>query len=98
MTPATGTVLKSISRMSILEAAKTAGLKSFEDKVKPELLFEAEEIFLSCTPFKVLPVCKINERQLAQTPGPLTRKIAELLNGIAGGNDARFKDWMYPVG
>ncbi|MBW2412074.1 MAG: branched-chain-amino-acid transaminase [Deltaproteobacteria bacterium] len=97
MTPATGTVLKSISRMSILEAAKTAGIKSFEDKLKPELLFEAEEIFLSCTPFKVLPVCKINERQLAQTPGPLTRQIAELLNGIAGGNKERFKDWMYPV-
>jgi branched-chain amino acid aminotransferase len=97
MTPAIGTVLKSISRMSILEAAKAAGIECFEGQLKPELLFEAEEIFLSCTPFKVLPVKKINDRQLEHAPGPLTRKIAELLDGIAGGNDERFKDWMHPV-
>ena len=97
MTPATGTVLKSITRMSILEAAKTDGIECVEGQLKPELLFEAEEIFLSCTPFKVLPVRQINDRKLDNAPGPLTRKIAELLDTIAGGNDDRFKDWMYPV-
>jgi branched-chain amino acid aminotransferase len=97
MTAATGTVLKSISRMSILEAAKTAGVECFEGQLKPELLFEAEEIFLSCTPSKVLPVHKINDRQLENAPGPLTSKIAEMLDGIASGDDERFKEWMYPV-
>ena len=97
MTAATGTVLKSISRMSSLEAAKTAGIECFEGQLKPELLFEAEEIFLSCTPSKVLPVCKFNDRQLEPAPGPLTRKIAEMLDGIASGEDERFKDWLYPV-
>jgi branched-chain amino acid aminotransferase len=97
MTPATGTVLKSISRMSILEAAKSIGIECFEGQLKPELLFEAQEIFLSCTPFKVLPVRQINDRQLDNAPGPLSRKIADLLDDISGGNDGRFKDWMYPV-
>jgi len=97
MTAATGTVLKSISRLSILEGAKTAGIECFEGQLKPELLFEAEEIFLSCTPSKVLPVRKINDRLLDNAPGPLTRKIADLLDDIAGGNDERFKDWMFPV-
>jgi branched-chain amino acid aminotransferase len=97
MTAATGTVLKSISRLSILEGAKTAGIECFEGQLKPELLFEAQEIFLSCTPSKVLPVRKINDRQLDNAPGPLTRKIADLLDDIAGGNDERFKEWMFPV-
>ena len=97
MTAATGTVLKSISRMSILEAAKAAGIECFEGQLKPELLFEAEEIFLSCTPSKVLPVHKINDRQLDDAPGPITRKVMELLDGLYNGNDERFKDWMYPV-
>lgn len=97
MTPATGTVLKSITRMSILEAAKADGIECFEGQLKPERLFEAEEIFLSCTPFKVLPVRQINDRKLDNAPGPLTRKIAELLDTIAGGNDDRFKDWLYLV-
>ena len=97
MTPATGTVLKSITRRSILEAAKAAGIECLEAKLKPELLFEADEVFLSCTPFKVLPVTQINDRKLELAPGPLTRKVAELLEAIAGGKDERFKDWLYPV-
>jgi branched-chain amino acid aminotransferase len=97
MTAATGTVLKSISRMSILEAAKIAGIECFEGQLKPELLFEADEIFLSCTPSKVLPVLKINDRELEHAPGPLTQKIAEMLDRIYSGDDERFKDWMYPV-
>ena len=97
MTPATGTVLKSITRMSILEAAETAGIECLEAQLKPEVLFEVDEIFLSCTPFKVLPVKQINDRKLDPAPGPLTRKVAELLEAIAGGNDERFKEWLYPV-
>ena len=97
MTPATGTVLKSITRRSILEAAKAAGIECLEAQLKPELLFEADEAFLSCTPFKVLPVKQINDRKIELAPGPLTRKVAELLEAIAGGKDERFQDWLYPV-
>ena len=97
MTPATGTVLKSITRMSILEAAKSLGIECFEGQLKPELLVDAEEIFLSCTPFKVLPVRQINDRKIKNAPGPLTRKIAELLDDICTGNNDPFKDWLYMV-
>ena len=97
MTAATGTVLKSITRMSILEAAKQTGIECIEGQLKPELLFEAEEMFVSSSPFKVLPVKQINDHKLDNAPGPLTRKIAELLDGIAGGNDDRFKGWLYMV-
>jgi branched-chain amino acid aminotransferase len=97
MTAATGTVLKSITRMSILEAAKSLGIECFEGQLKPEMLFEAEEIFLSSTPFKVLPVRQINDRKMENAPGPLTRKISELLDDIAAGNNDRFKDWLYLV-
>ena len=95
LTPATGTVLKSITRMSILESAKEAGIECIERQLKPELLDEAEEIFLSSTPFKVTPVKQINDRKLPDAPGPVTRKIAELLNSITAGNDDRFENWLY---
>ena len=97
MTAATGTVLKSITRMSILEAAAEAGIECLEDKLKPDLLFEAQEMFVSCTPFKVLPVNQINDHKFENAPGPLTRKIAGLLDAIAGGHDDRFKEWLYMV-
>ena len=97
LTPSTGTVLKSITRMSILEAAQEAGIESIERQLKPELLAEAEEIFLSSTPFKVLPVKQINDRILPDAPGPITRKMAELLDAIGAGNDDRFANWLYFV-
>ena len=97
MTPATGTVLKSITRMSILEAAKSLGIECIEGQLKPELLFEADEMFLSCTPFKVLPVRQLSDRKLENVPGAVTRKIAEILDDIAAGNNDRFKDWLYIV-
>jgi branched-chain amino acid aminotransferase len=97
MTAATGTVLKSITRISILEAAREVGIECVEGQLKPELLFEANEMFVSSSPFKVLPVRQINDHKLDKAPGPLTRKIAELLDAIAGGNDDRFKGWLYMV-
>ena len=97
MTAATGTVLKSITRMSILEAAQEIGIECVEGQLKPDLLFEAQELFVSCTPFKVMPIKQINDRKLDDAPGPLTRKINELLEAIAKGQDERFKAWLYMV-
>jgi branched-subunit amino acid aminotransferase/4-amino-4-deoxychorismate lyase len=54
-------------------------------------------MFVSCTPFKVMPVKQINDHKLDNAPGPLTRKIAELMDAIAGGHDDRFKGWLYMV-
>ena len=94
LTPSAGTVLKSITRMSILEAAQVAGIACFEERLKPQLLFEADELFFASTPFKVLPVKKINDRKLEHAPGPVTRQVASLMNQAVGGNDHRFKDWL----
>lgn len=97
LTPATGTVLKSITRLSVIEAAEKVGIQSIEGQLKPDALFEAEEVFLSSTPFKVLPVRQINDHRFADVPGPITRKMAGLMDAIVSGNDARFKGWLYRV-
>jgi branched-chain amino acid aminotransferase len=94
LTPSAGTVLKSITRMSILEATQVAGIACFEERLKPQLLFEADELFFASTPFKVLPVKQINDRKLEVAPGPVTRQVANLMDQVVGGNDDRFKDWL----
>ena len=97
LTPSTGTVLKSITRMSILEATGAVGIPCVEAQLKPELLFEADELFFSNTPFKVLPIKQINDRKLKQVPGPVTQQVADLIAKIVDGRDSRFKQWLYPV-
>ena len=97
LTPSAGTVLKSITRMSILEALGTAGIACFEERLERKLLFEANELFFASTPFKVLAIKQINERKLEHAPGPVTCKVADLMAKIAGGNDSRFKQWLFMV-
>ena len=97
MTPSLGTVLDSITRKSILQAAKAIGIESVEGRLASELLFEANEIFLSGTPFKVLPVKRIENRVIEGTPGPFTRKLSALLDEIIAGRDERFRYWFFPV-
>ncbi len=97
MTPSLGTVLDSITRKSILDAAKTIGIESVEGRLPSELLFKANEIFLSGTPFKVLPVKQIEDRLIKGTPGPFTRKLSALLDEIIAGRDERFRHWFFPV-
>jgi len=98
MTPSPGTVLQGITRKSLLQVAGVIGVESFEGRLSPELLYEADEIFLSATPIKVLPVRQIEERALEGIPGPLTRKLSTLVDEIVAGMDERFKGWLFPVG
>ena len=97
MTPSLGTVLKSITRMSVLEAAEFEGIKPVEDRLSSEMIYEAELLFFSCSPVKVLPIRQIEDHLLENVPGPLTQKIAALLDDISSAKDERFKNWLYPV-
>jgi branched-chain amino acid aminotransferase len=98
MTPSIGTVLKSISRKSVLEVAKVMGIETLEGRLRPELLFASEEVFFSGTPIKVLAVRQVEERVLEKVPGPVTKKLSEAMNNIVSGKDDRFKAWLFPVG
>jgi branched-chain amino acid aminotransferase len=97
LSPALGTVLAGITRRSVLEAAAFMEVETVEGRFRPELVGEAEEIFISSTPFKVLPVRQIEERMLADVPGPVTRRFSEMMQRIVSGEVERFKDWLYPV-
>jgi branched-chain amino acid aminotransferase len=97
MTPSLGSVLRSITRESVLEVAGVIGLEVSEGKFHPDHLNEADEIFFSSTGIKVQPVIKIGERVLEASPGPLTQKIADFFNEIVGGREERFKHWLFPV-
>jgi len=97
MTPCAGTVLLSITRRSLLEAADVLGLPAREARIHPDRLMEADEILFSGTPNKVLPVRRIEDRDIEGTPGPVTRRLYDLMNGITSGEDDRFREWLFPV-
>lgn len=97
MTPVPGTILRSITRKSILELAKVTDIKTLEGRLHPDLLFEADEIFLSNTPFKFIPVGRIEDYELGDTPGPITKKLSSLMADITIGRDERLSNWLFHV-
>ena len=96
MTPSSGTVLAGITRRSLLDAAARIGLQTLEGRFSPADLEQADEIFLAGTPDKVLPVRRMESRKLA-APGPISRKLAGMMEKILTGRDSRFDHWLFPV-
>jgi branched-subunit amino acid aminotransferase/4-amino-4-deoxychorismate lyase len=97
LTPPLGLILSSISRRSVLEAAPIAGIKAVERPIRREELLAADEIFSSSTSRRVLPVSRIEDRVLAEVPGPVSRRLAALMEAICSGRDERYKRWFQPI-
>ena len=97
MTPSLGSVLRSITRESVLEITGVIGFEIYKGKLHSDRLNEVDEIFFSSTGIKVQPVRRIGERMLEGAPGPLTQKIADFFIEIVEGREERFKHWLFPV-
>ena len=97
LTPASGTILRSITRKSLLEVTGILGIESAEIRLQPEDLYQASELFFSGTPMKVLPVRKMETRVFEEVPGTVTRRLSQLMEDIVSGRDERFKEWLFPV-
>jgi branched-chain amino acid aminotransferase len=94
MTPALGTVLDGITRRSLLEMARSLKIEAWEGRLPADVLYEADEIFLSGTPAKLLPVRQVENRNLKDVPGPVTRRLLSLMEAIVAGRDGRFASWL----
>jgi branched-chain amino acid aminotransferase len=88
-----GRILSSITRMSIIEAAPQAGIPVREVPVTANELLTADEIFTAHTGIKVEPVSRLENRELP-APGPVTKKLMQLMDNIIQFKDDRFKDWF----
>ncbi len=97
MTPPLGLILSSITRRSVLEAAPAAGIQILERPIRRQEVLQADEIFTSSTSRRVMPVSHIEDRVLGEAPGPVTRKLAALMEAICSGKEDRFRQWLHPI-
>ena len=95
-TPPLGRVLSSITRMSVLQAVPVIGVPVKEGPIPANELLDADEIFTTHTGVKVEPINRL-ESQTFQTPGPVTKRVMELMEGIIQFKDNRFIDWFRPL-
>jgi len=96
-TPGLGTILSSISRKSVLEVARASGVEASEARLKPEDLLEADEAFTTATPFKILPLSRIEDKVFPEGLGPVSAKLGRVLEEACLGRKPEFKAWLFPV-
>lgn len=96
VTPPSHRILRSITRQSILEAARVVGIPAREEAIRPDALSDADEIFTSHSGIKVCPVNRVEDRVL-DAPGPITRRVMDLMDDITHFRDDRFTHWFQPL-
>ncbi len=79
-TPTPDCFLDGITRRTIIELAKTRGIKVVERHIKLEELSKAQEVFICGTAAEVTPIGVIAEHKF--TVGPITRQLMSDYSGL----------------
>lgn len=84
--PADGTLLCGITRDSVVILARELGLDVRETAIPRELLYAADELFLTGTASELTPIRSVDRLTVGDgTAGPVTRLLQRQLLGIARG-------------
>ena len=76
LVPKTESTLQGVSRLTISELAKSLGIPVVETSIQPYDVYTADEAFLCSTPYCILPVGKVDGRQIGnEVPGNITNQL-----------------------
>jgi branched-chain amino acid aminotransferase len=95
-TPQGRNILRGITRNSIIEdIAPRMGLEVIEKNLEPYDVYEADEAFLTSTPFCVLPAVKLNGVEIGNgKPGEITNGLLKSWGELVGVDIVnQIKDW-----
>ncbi|WP_392408253.1 branched-chain amino acid transaminase [Chlorogloeopsis fritschii PCC 9212] len=89
-------ILEGITRDSVLTIAQDLGIPIQERAVDKSELLIADEVFLSGTAAKVVPVKRIENYYLPEHR-PITEKLREKLIAITENREPNYRDWVFPI-
>jgi branched-chain amino acid aminotransferase len=96
--PSDGSLLMGITRDAILTLAKDLAIPVVEQRIPRELLYTADEVFLTGTAAEITPVRSVDKVVIgAGVAGPVTRQIQQEFLGIAHGTREDRHGWRTPV-
>jgi branched-chain amino acid aminotransferase len=96
--PAAVSILTGITRESIMTLAREGGLEVIEKTVPREMLYIADEIFLTGTAAEVTPVRSVDRIPVGSGQrGPITRQLQEAFFGLFNGKTPDRWGWLEPL-
>jgi branched-chain amino acid aminotransferase len=91
--PLSASILKGITRDSIMKIAGDMGLTVVEEDITLETLLHADEAFFTGTAAELTPIREIDTHEIGP-PGEITRKLQDKFFGVIRGKDENYKDWL----
>jgi len=96
--PIDGTLLTGITRDTVITLARDAGMTVYEQPLAREMLYIADEVFLSGTASEVTPVRSVDRITVGSGKrGPITRQIQKEYLEIASGAREDRHGWLTNV-
>jgi branched-chain amino acid aminotransferase len=97
--PAASSILVGITRDSVMKLARAEGLEVVEQSLPREALYVADEVFLTGTAAEITPVRSVDEIPTrCAGPGPVTKRLQALFNGLFDGSTKDQFGWLEPIG
>ncbi len=96
--PATASILTGITRESVMTLACEEGLDVIERPVPRELLYVADEIFLTGTAAEITPVRSVDRIAIGNGQrGPITRRLQDAFFGLFNGKTSDRWGWLETI-
>jgi branched-chain amino acid aminotransferase len=96
--PVAASILSGITRDTVIKLAESVGLTVLEQDIPRELLYIADEVFLTGTAAEVTPVRSVDKIEVGDGKrGPLTEKIQRAFFGLFNGSTTDKWGWLEPI-
>ena len=92
-TPEHASILRGITRASVMQIAKELGYAVDEIDITKDSLLKAEEVFFTGTAAEITPIREIDGVEIGK-PGPVTKAIQEKFFSIVNGEDPSHENWL----
>lgn len=94
-TPLTS-VLKGITRDSVMRIARDNGIEVREERFTRDELYTADEAFFTGTAAEITPIREVDGRRIGQgRPGPVTKKIQAVFFDAVKGKVKDYEGWLW---
>ena len=99
VTPPVGnSILEGITRSMVIDLLRELGVEVRERRIPRELIFFAEELFMTGTAAEITPVRSVDRRPMeAGAPGPVTARVQEAFFSIVEGKVPDRHGWLTHV-
>ncbi len=96
--PVTANILESITRTTILELARDAGIPTEEREIDRTEIYIADEAFFCGSGAEITPINSVDRYPIGTgRPGPLTQKLQTVYFSVVEGRVPRYRGWLTPV-